>query len=120
MVFSQHNSKLSAYKDPVENHRVRKISDKIITGFFVFTFGILWYFSTKYHFRPNDYSIVIHDVFGKEITMNDLRTEFKTKEVTSSYISEYQNRFPQYNFSIKLEFPEIKRKSMFRILKTHK
>lgn len=70
--------------------------------------------------KPNDYTIVIHDVFGKQITINDLRTEFKTKEVTSNYISEYQKRFPQYSFLVKLEFPEIKRKSVFRILKNYK
>lgn len=99
---------------------MRKIIDKIITGFFVFAFGVLWYFSTKYHVKPDGYSIVIYDVFGKQVRINDLRTEFKTKKVTESHISEYRKRFPHYSFSIKSGLVEIKRKSMFRILTAYK
>lgn len=39
--FSQSISVISAYKDPVENHHMKKIIDKFVTGFFVVTWGIL-------------------------------------------------------------------------------
>lgn len=97
----------SAYKVPVENHHMKKILDKIITGFFIVTLGLLWYCSTKYYVKPNNYSIVIYDIFGKQVEMDNLRTNFKTHKVTQSYILEYQKRFPHYNFSMAVEMLEI-------------
>ena len=96
---------------------MKKIIDKLVTGFFVVTLGIVWYYSSKYQVKPNQYTILIYDVFGKQIKINEIRTSFSTYRVTNSYISEYQNRFPHYNFSIAEEMPEIKRKEIFRIFK---
>jgi len=103
-----------AYKDPVENHNMRKICDKCITGFFVAVLGILWYCSTKYYVKPNQYTIMIYDIFGKEIKIDGVRTNFKIKEVAQSHISEYKNRFQHYSFSMK---EEIQTKTKLRILK---
>ena len=83
----------SAYKDPVENQGVIKRLDKFVTGFFVVTFGILWYCSSKYQVKLSHYTIIVHDIFGKQSKINGIRTSFRTLEVTQSYISEYQKRF---------------------------
>jgi len=107
---------ISAYKDPVENQNMDKILDRLVTGFFVVIFGILWYCSSKYHVRPDQHTVVIHDVFGRESEINGIRTRFKTIKVAQSYISEYQKRFEGYNFSIAQEMPIIKNPG-FRILK---
>ena len=109
----------SAYKDPVENHDMQKTLDKFVTGFFVVTLGILWYCSSKYYVIPNQYTIIIYDVFGKQTKMYDIRTNFKTREVTQSYILEYQKRFPFHDFSMALEIPDIKNTS-FRFLRKFK
>ena len=101
---------ISAYKDPVENHHMNKIFDKIVTGFFVVILGAFWYCSTKYHVKPNMYTIVVYDIFGKQIQMEEVRTDFKTQQVAQSFISEYQKRFPHYDFSLAIEIPQIKRK----------
>jgi len=63
--------------------------DKCITAFFVAVLGILWYCSSKYYVRPNQYTVMIYDIFGNEIKMNGVRINFKMKEVAQSYISEY-------------------------------
>ena len=107
----------SAYKDPVENHNMQKIMDKFVTAFFVVTLGILWYFSTKYYVKPKESTIVIYDVFGKQVKIDELRTHFKTKAVAKSYISEYQKRFPHYDFSMAIESPEIEKNTVSRIFK---
>ncbi|MDH3657441.1 MAG: hypothetical protein OEM77_04825 [Nitrosopumilus sp.] len=109
----------SAYKDPVENHHMKKFLDKIITGFFVLTFGILWYCSVKYYVKPNHYTIIVYDVFGKAVKIDGIRTNFKTPAVAQSYISEYQKRFSHYYFSMVAEMPEIKRNMVLRIFKTN-
>ena len=83
-----------------------KIIDKIITGFFVITLGILWY-STKCFVKPNQYKIVIYDVLGNQIDIDGIRTNFNTPKVTNNYILEYQNRCPHYNFSTATEMPVI-------------
>jgi len=107
----------SAYKDPVENHHMKKILDKIITGFFIVTLGILWYCSVKYYVKPNHYTIIVYDVFGKQVKMDGIRTNFKTTAVAQSYTSEYQKRFSHYYFSMAAEIPEIKRNTVLRIFK---
>jgi hypothetical protein len=75
---------------------------------------MLWYCSTKHHVKPNQYTIIIYDIFEKEIKLEGIRTNFKIKEVAQSYISEYQNRFQHYSFSIG---EEIQTKTKLRIFK---
>ena len=96
---------------------MQKIIDKIITGFFVIVLGILWYCSVKYYVKPKECSIIIYDVFGKQVKIKEIRTNFKTRDVAKSFISEYQKRFPHYDFSMRIETPEIKEKTVLRIFK---
>ena len=70
--------------------------------------GILWYCSSKYQITPNQYTIVIYDVYGNQIKIDEIRTSFSTYQVAISYISEYQKRFVNYNFSMATQMPEIK------------
>jgi len=111
--FSQSISAISAYKDPVENHNMKKIIDKFVTGFFVVILGIAWYCSSKQHVRPNQYTIIIYDIYGNQLKIDEIRTNFNTYQVANNYITEYQNRFPHYDFSMATEMPEIKRKILF-------
>jgi hypothetical protein len=97
---------------------MEKILDKLVTGFFVVSLGILWYYSTRYHqVKQEQYRIAIHDVYGKQVRIDGVRTIFGTHRVATSYISEYQNRFPHYDFSMAAEIPEIKRSPLLRIFK---
>ena len=107
----------SAYKDPVEIQDMIKIIDNIITGFFIIIFGILWYCSAKYYLIPNQYTIIIYDIFGKEVKINEIRTNFKTQGVAYSYLSEYQKRFKHYSFSINTQIPEKKKSVILKIFK---
>ena len=109
---------ISAYKDPVEYQHVIKIVDKIITGFFVITLGILWY-STRCFVKHNQYRIVIYDVLGNQIYMDGIRTNFNTPKVANNYILEYQKRFPHYNFSMATEMPIIKKSWMLEKIKNN-
>ena len=117
MILSQMIFIIIAYKDPVENQHMKKILDRFVTGFFVVTLGILWYFSSKYQVRQERYRIIIYDVFGKIAKIDGVRTDFRTYRVATNYISEYQDRFPHYNFSMAAEIPEIKRRPLLRIFK---
>ena len=105
---------ISAYKDPVETQHMKKILDKFVTGFFVIILGSLWY-CTRGFVKPTQYKIVIYDVLGNQVNVDGIRTSFKTPKVASNFISEYQNRFSQYEFSMASEIPEIKRNWFFEI-----
>ena len=96
---------------------MKKILDRIVTGFFVAVLGSLWYCSTKYQIKPQHYTIIIYDVFGKQTKIGEIRTEFKTQRVAQSYISEYRKRFSHYDFSMALEMPEMKRRLSIRKFK---
>ena len=98
---------------------MEKILDKLVTGFFVVSLGIPWYCSTRYHkVKQEQYRIAIHDVYGKQVSIDGVRTSFGTHRVATSYISEYQYRFPHYDFSMAAEIPEIKRRNpLLRIFK---
>ncbi len=110
----------SAYKDPVKNQNMKKITDKIITGFFVGALGLLWYCSTRYYTRQNYHKIIIYDVFGKQVNSEEIRTEFKLYQVAQSHISEYQKRFPQYQFSMAAYMPETRRTIFKKIRKNQR
>ncbi|MGD2107632.1 MAG: hypothetical protein PVH93_08525 [Nitrosopumilaceae archaeon] len=56
-------------------------------------------------------------MYGKELKQNQIRTEFSRIEVAQSYIKEYQRTFSHLSFSSKSEFPEMKKRVVFRILK---
>ena len=106
------------YKDPVKIHHMKKFFDKVITGFFVFSFGVLGFCNTKYYVKPNVYDIVIYDVYGNESKPDGIRAKFRTQKVAPSYISEYQKGFPHLIFSIRSCIPEMERKKVFsKILK---
>ena len=88
----------------------------MITGFFVFIFAVMWFFSIKYYERPKQYSLIVYDVFGKENIIDGIRTSFRTRGVASSFIKEYQRVFPQYSFSLASYIPQVKRKTIFEII----
>ncbi len=95
---------------------MQKILDKFVTGFFIVILGALWY-CTKCFVKPSQYKIIIYDVLGNQIDIDGLRTSFNTSKVASSFISEYQNRFSQYRFSMSSEMPTIKRNWLIENLK---
>jgi hypothetical protein len=95
---------------------MRKIAEKFVTGFFVVTLGILWYF-TKCFVKSCKYKVIIYDVFGNQVRIDGIRTNFNTPKVANNYISEYQSRFTHYDFSMSAEMPVIKRSWLFEKLK---
>lgn len=110
----------SAYKDPVETQFMKKILDKLIIGFFVLNLGIVWYFTTKYNIKPNQYNIIVYDPFGKEFNLEGIRTNFKTKQVAISFLKDYKIRFPVYDFSIEEQLPEFRNRPRLTFKKNYR
>lgn len=96
---------------------LNRFFEKLITGFFIFVFGSLWLFSTKYYEKPKSYHLIVYDVFGNINTIEGLKTSFRTKQVADNFVKEYQVLFSQHSFSLISEFPQKERRKIFNLLK---
>ena len=96
---------------------MKKILDKTIIEFFVIILGMLGYCSVKYHTKPNQYKIIIYNIFGWRIETGEIRTNFRTYQVARNFISEYQKINSYHNFSLSENISKIKTNSSFRIFK---
>ena len=66
----------------------------------VFLFAIAWLVKARPHNRTKKYDVVVFDVFGKESKIDGIRTEFKTHDVAWSFMKQYKNMYPLYNFAL--------------------
>ena len=82
----------------------------------VFAFAVAWLLRAKPHKRPMRYFIKVYDVFGQESTIDGMRTEFKTYDVTLSFMEQYKKTYPLYNFALVSDLPNSDKMTIFRYL----
>ena len=82
----------------------------------VFLFALTWLLKAKPHNRPKKYSVVVFDVFGKESTIDGIRTEFKTHDVAWSFMKNYKKSYPLYNFALVSQIPKSEKPTIFRYI----
>lgn len=93
----------------------RGAGEAIILGA-VFIFAISWLLKARPHNRPKSYSLVVFDVFGNETKIDGLRTEFKTHDVGWSFMKQYKQFYPLYNFALVSHLPKSDRPTIFRYI----
>ncbi len=77
----------------------RNAGEVVILGS-VFLFAITWLVKAKPHNRPKKYDVIVFDVFGKESKIDGIRTQFKTHDVAWSFMKQYKETYPLYNFAL--------------------
>ena len=82
----------------------------------VFVFAFAWILKARPHNRPKSYSIVVFDVFGKESTIEGIRTEFKTHDVAWSFMKQYKKSYPLNNFALVSDLPKSTKRTIFRYI----
>lgn len=82
----------------------------------VFVFALTWLLKARPHNRPKKYSVIVFDVYGKESKIEGIRTEFKTHDVSWSFMKQYKKSFPLYNFALVSEMPKSDKKTIFKYL----
>lgn len=82
----------------------------------VFLFALAWLLKARPHNRPKNYSIVTFDVFGKETVLDGIRTEFQNHDVAWSYMKQYKQFFPLYNFAMVSDLPKSKKRTIFKYI----
>jgi len=82
----------------------------------VFIFALTWFLKAKPHNRPKQYSVMIFDIFGKINHIDGIRTEFKTHDVAWSFMKQYKEAYPLYNFALVSELPKSDKPTIFRYI----
>jgi len=77
----------------------RNAGEVVILGS-VFLFAVAWLIKARPHNRPKKYDVVVFDVFGAESKIDGIRTEFKTHDVAWSFMKQYKDMYPLYNFAL--------------------
>ena len=77
----------------------RNAGEVVILGS-VFLFAIAWLKKARPHNRPKKYNVVVFDVYGKESKIDGIRTEFKTHDVAWSFMKQFKEMYPLYNFAL--------------------
>jgi len=94
---------------------IKDASESFVIGA-VFLFAVIWFLKTKPKNRPKNYSIVIYDVFGHEVKIDGLRSEFKTHDVAWSFMKQYKSTYSLYNFALISDLPNSTKKTIFRYI----
>jgi hypothetical protein len=82
----------------------------------VFVFALAWLLKARPHNRPKQYSIVVFDVFGKKIKIEDMRIQFKTHDVAWSFMKQYKIEYPLHNFALVSDLPKSDKPTIFRYI----
>ncbi len=93
-----------------------KIAGEYVILGSVFIFALAWLIKAKPHNRPKQYSVVVFDVYGKKSQIEGIRTEFKTHDVAWSFMKQYKEMYPLYNFALVSEMPKSDKPTIFKYI----
>ncbi len=82
----------------------------------VLIFAFAWFLKAKPHNRPKQYSVVVFDVYGRKSQIDGIRTEFKTHDVAWSFMKQYKESHPLYNFALVSDLPKSDKPTIFRYI----
>ncbi|MCA9826965.1 MAG: hypothetical protein KC444_00995 [Nitrosopumilus sp.] len=82
----------------------------------VFLFALAWLLKAKPHNRPEEYLVVPFDIFGKKSEIDGIRTVFKTHDVAWSFMKQYKEMYPLYNFALVSDLPKSDKPIIFRYI----
>ena len=82
----------------------------------VFAFAFAWLLKSRPQKKSKKYSIVAFDVYGTESTIQGIRTDFKIHDVAWSYMKQYKEAYPLYNFALVSDDQKLDKKTIFRYI----
>lgn len=104
-----------------------QIIPNAVTGFFreisgalililVFAFAFTWFLKARPHNRPKKYSIIIFDVYGQQVQIDGMRTDFRNHDVAWSFMKQYKTDHPMHNFAMVADGKNSDKKTIFRYI----
>ena len=82
----------------------------------VLIFAFSWFLRARPRNRPKNYRVVPIDVFGKQSTIQEIRTEFKTHDVAWSFMKQYKKTYPLHNFALVSDVKDSDKPTIFRYI----
>ena len=82
----------------------------------VFLFAFAWLIKARPHNVPKKYFITSFDVYGIEIHIDGLRTEFKNHDVAWSFMKFYKKSYPLCNFALVSQEMKQDKKIIFKYI----
>ncbi len=82
----------------------------------VFLFAVVWLVKARPHNRPKKYDVMIFDVFGNKSQIDGIRTEFKTHDVAWSFMKQYKEMYPLYNFALVTNQAKNEKPTIFKYI----
>ena len=64
------------------------------------TFIFVWFLRAKPNLAIRSYEIVLFDVFGQKATLDGIRSKFEMFDVAWSFMKQYKESYPLYNFAL--------------------
>jgi len=93
-----------------------KIAGDYVILVTVLIFAFTWFLKARPHNRPKNYRIVPIDVFGKKSTIDGIRTDFKTHDVAWSFMKQYKEEYPLYNFALVSDVKDSDKPTIYRYI----
>ena len=82
----------------------------------VLIFAFSWFLRARPRNRPKNYRVVPIDVFGKQSTIQEIRTEFKTHDVAWSFMKQFKKTYPLHNFALVSDVKDSDKPTIFRYI----
>ena len=93
----------------------RDASGVIILGL-VFLFAFAWLIKVRPHNIPKKYFVTSFDIYGMEVHMDGLRTEFKNHDVAWSFMKLYKKSYPLHNFALVTQDNKQNKKIIYKYI----
>ena len=93
-----------------------KIAGEYVILGTVLIFAFSWFLRARPRNRPKNYRVVPIDVFGKQSTIQEIRTEFKTHDVAWSFMKQYKKTYPLHNFALVSDVKDADKPTIFRYI----
>ena len=93
-----------------------KIAGEYVILGAVFVFAFAWFLKARPHNRPKEYEVVPFDVYGKKSKIDGIRTNFKTHDVAWSFMKQYKESYPFYNFALVSDLKNSDKPTIFRYI----
>ena len=93
-----------------------KIAGEYVILGTVFIFALAWFLKARPHNRPKEYTIVPFDVYGKKSKIDGIRIKFKTHDVAWSFMKQYKESYPFYNFALVSDLQNSDKPTIFRYI----
>ncbi|MDH3677526.1 MAG: hypothetical protein OEQ12_04410 [Nitrosopumilus sp.] len=82
----------------------------------VFLFAITWLVKARPHNRPKNYDVIVFDVYGNKSEIDGIRTNFKTHDVAWSFMKQYKESYPLYNFALVTKHTKQDKPTIFKYI----